>query len=118
MGVKKSGYEIVDYVIEKVAKKKEIRQGRKVLTTDMKMNWQKTLSWNCWELENLRTVQDFIIMLRLKKLNLVFLMETRKNFGSSEILRKWLGYVGYFEVDSIGGSGGLMMLWEENVQFE
>jgi exonuclease III len=69
------------------------------------------LSWNCWGLGNPRTVQVLNRMVRTKKPNLVFLIETKLNSKKMEAIRIKLGFDAIFMVDSISKSGGLALMW-------
>jgi hypothetical protein len=51
-------------------------------------------------------------MVRTKKPNLIFLMETKLHRRKMEANRIKLGFDGMFVVDSIGKSGGLALLWK------
>jgi exonuclease III len=70
------------------------------------------LSWNCRGLGNPWTVRDLRQMAKEKKLDIVFLIETKCKKGSMEKLRVQLGFNGLFVVDPVGLSGGLALLWK------
>lgn len=53
-----------------------------------------------------------------KKFNLVFIMETKIKTKKSEFIKRRIGFKGYFTVDSIGKSGGLVMLWNSELKVE
>jgi hypothetical protein len=76
------------------------------------------LSWNCRGLGNPRTVQDFCQMVKEKRPNLVFLMETKLRKQKLEIIRSKLGFENMFVVDCVGKSGGLVLFWEEGWEVE
>lgn len=48
----------------------------------------------------------------------LFLIETKAKIGKLERLRCFLGFEGLFHVDSIGRSGGLAFLWNDNKEVE
>lgn len=62
----------------------------------------KTLSWNYQGLGNPWTVQDFYHMVKEKRPNLVFLMETKMNNSKCEKNEKKI-------VERVGRKGGLIM---------
>jgi len=76
------------------------------------------LSWNCRGLGNPLTVQTLRRLVRTKKPNLVFLMETKQVSKSLESVRVKLGFEANFVVDSIGRSGGLALLWNLETKVE
>jgi len=76
------------------------------------------LSWNCRELGNLRTVQNLHQLVKDKKPDVVFLMETICTTKFMEGLRVQLGFSGLFVVDPVGRSGGLALLWKDTVNIE
>jgi endonuclease/exonuclease/phosphatase family metal-dependent hydrolase len=69
------------------------------------------ISWNCRGLGNLRTVRDLYQLVKEKRPNFLFLMETKRNKIKMEVIRSQLGYAGMFVVDPVGKSGGLALLW-------
>ena len=64
-------------------------------------------SWNCRGLENSWTVQDLCRMMKEKKPNLVFLMETKLQRTKMENIIIKLGFSNMFVVECVGRSGGL-----------
>jgi hypothetical protein len=64
------------------------------------------LSWNCRGLGNLRTVRDLRLMVKEKKVTLLFLMETKVRNKAMQCLRVSLGFDGLLTVDPVGKSGG------------
>lgn len=73
------------------------------------------LSWNCRGLRNLQTVRDLHQLVKEKKPALVFLIETKLLNKKSSFLKIKLGYNHMFVVDSVGHSGGLILLWREGM---
>jgi hypothetical protein len=57
-------------------------------------------------------------MVKEKRLNFLFLMETKSNKIKMEVIRGQLGYAGMFVVDPVGKSGGLALLWREVDELE
>jgi hypothetical protein len=57
-------------------------------------------------------------MVKEKKPNFLFLMETKSNKIKIEVIRGQLGYAGRFVVDSVEKSGGLALLWREVDELE
>jgi exonuclease III len=75
-------------------------------------------SWNCRGLGNPWTVQDLCRMVKEKKPDLVFLMETKLRRKKMENIRIKLGFSNMFVVDCIGRSGGLGLFWGEEAKVE
>jgi exonuclease III len=76
------------------------------------------ISWNCRGLGNLRTVRELHRMVKQKKPILVFLMETKLRHDRMEAIRRKLEFPNMLAVDCIGKSGGLALLWNEEVKLE
>ncbi|XP_062174673.1 uncharacterized protein LOC133879886 [Alnus glutinosa] len=76
------------------------------------------LSWNCRGLGNSRTIRTLTNLVRNKKPHFVFLMETKMMKHKMEFLRNKLGFDSLFAVDCKGRSGGLILLWNSDVQLE
>jgi hypothetical protein len=76
------------------------------------------LAWNCRGLGNPRAVRDLRRMLKLKKPNVVFLMETKLGKNKMELIRIKMGFSNLFVVDSVGRSGGLALLWDDDTELE
>jgi len=72
------------------------------------------LSWNCRGLRNLRIVQSLRHLVKTKRPNLVFLMETKIMQGKADAIRIKLGFDHCFVVDCHGKSGGVMVLWKNS----
>jgi exonuclease III len=68
------------------------------------------LSWNCRGLGNPGTVHDLHRLIKEKKHDLVFLMETKIQNKKCDFIRIKLGFDYMFGVDSVGRSGGLLLL--------
>ena len=71
------------------------------------------ISWNCRGLGNLRTVQELVDIISIKKPKIVFLMEFKVGRQQVERVKNKLKFEGCFTVDSVRGGGGLAMLWRE-----
>jgi exonuclease III len=71
------------------------------------------LSWNCQGLRNLWTVHEFCRMVREKKPNLVFLMETKLRKNKMEVIWMKIGFKNLFVVESVEKSRGLGLFWED-----
>jgi hypothetical protein len=71
------------------------------------------LSWNCQGLGNPRPVRDLHRLVEKKKPGLVFLMETKLRALRMETIKAKLGFGSIFTVDSVGRSGGLALLWND-----
>lgn len=76
----------------------------------------KILSWNCWGLGNPRTVQDLYLLVKEKRRDIVFLMETKLLVWKFEVIKKKLNCEGCFVVEPRGRSGGLALLWSQEVK--
>lgn len=76
------------------------------------------LCWNCRRLGNPRTVQDLWLIVKEKKLIVVFLLETKITSVRFVYLKKVLGFDGCFVVESMERSGGLVLLWRIEVEIE
>jgi exonuclease III len=70
------------------------------------------LSLNCQRLGNPRTVRNLHRLVKEKKPDLVFLMETKMQNKKCDFIRIKLGFDYMFGVDSVGRSGGLLLLWK------
>jgi exonuclease III len=81
-------------------------------------NTMKILSWNYRGLENPRTVRDLCLMVKEKRPEVVFLIETKCRSAKMEQIRVRIGFEGLFVVDLIGKSGGLALLWRESNTLE
>lgn len=76
----------------------------------------KTLVWNTCELGNPWEIRTLWDMVRREAPHLVFLQETWLLSLNMEKLRYELGYPNYLVVDCTGRSGGLVLLWNSDVQ--
>jgi exonuclease III len=76
------------------------------------------LSWNCRGLGNLRTIHELRPMVREKKPNLMFLMETKLRKNKIELIRTKIGFNNMFVVECVGKSGGLALFWEDGNNVE
>jgi exonuclease III len=76
------------------------------------------LCWNCRGLGNPRTVRDLCRLVKEKKPNLVFLIETKLRTDKLERIRIRIGFNSVFGVDSVGRSGGLALLWSDEISVE
>lgn len=75
----------------------------------------RIMSWNWRGLGNLRTVQELCRLIKQKKPAMVFLMETKLRKIKMENVRCKLGYLNMFVVDRVGRSGGLALLWSDDI---
>jgi hypothetical protein len=76
------------------------------------------LCWNCRGLGNPRTVRDLCRLVKEKKPKLVFLIETKLRTDKLERIRIRIGFNSVFGVDSVGRSGGLALLWSDEISVE
>ena len=75
-------------------------------------------SWNCRGLGNLRTVHALQSLVKTQGPEVLFLMETKLNSREMESIQVLLGFNNMFVVPSHGRSGGLAMLWRQEVGLE
>jgi hypothetical protein len=73
------------------------------------------LSWNCRGLGNPRAVRDLCQLVKEKKPKMVFIVETKLHHHRLDFLKSKLGMVNLFGVDSVGKSGGLCLLWRNDI---
>jgi hypothetical protein len=79
----------------------------------------KILSWNCRGLGNHpRAVRDLCRVVKEKRLEMVFLMETILRTPRVELLKCRLGFSSVFVVDRVGRSGGLALFWNDVLKVE
>jgi len=76
------------------------------------------ISWNCRGLGNLRSVRDLCHMVKEKRPNFVFLMETISTKHRMELLRVKMGFAGALVVNPVGRSGGLALMWKNDCNLE
>jgi hypothetical protein len=57
-------------------------------------------------------------LVKEKRPNFLFLMETKRNKIKMKVIRGQLGYAGLFVVDLVGKSGGLALLWRKVEELE
>jgi hypothetical protein len=74
------------------------------------------LSWNGGRLGNPRIVRGLRHLVKNKKPDLVFLMETKLIQNKASFFKAKLGFDNSFMVDSKGHSGGLILLWQSEWQ--
>lgn len=65
-----------------------------------------------------RTVRELRRLMKAKKAEVVFLIETKMNNKKLEPIRSKLGFQNAFGVGSVGKSGGLALLWQGEVELE
>lgn len=73
------------------------------------------LSWNCRALGNLRAVHVLQRLISNKDPTVVFLRETKSNVAHMERLMRKLNFDRSFTVASRGRSGGLYVLWKDEI---
>jgi hypothetical protein len=78
----------------------------------------KLICWNCRGLGNPRTVKDLCQMVKVKRPGLVFLMETKLRSNKMVEIKHKAGFTNVFVVDCVGRSGGLALMWGEDVDLE
>lgn len=73
------------------------------------------LSWNCRGLGNLQTVHDLCRLVKEKRPELVFLIETKLRQHRFDKIKNKLGFNSLFVVDYVRRSGGLALLWIDDL---
>ncbi|XP_042939538.1 uncharacterized protein LOC122274575 [Carya illinoinensis] len=76
------------------------------------------ISWNCRGLGNPRTVRILNRLVKDKCPSLVFLMETKCSKARIETVKRCIKFDSCLVVDSKGSSGGLAMLWKDDVKVQ
>lgn len=78
----------------------------------------KLLSWNCQGLGNPLTVQHFRALVAQERPDLVFIMETKNQNNVVERIRKRTPFKISFTIELVGITGGLVLMWDEEVHVE
>ena len=73
------------------------------------------VSWNCQGLGNPKAVRALHSMVKSKAPKVLFLMETKLSGKRMEGIRTKVGFDYAFTVPSVGRSGGLALLWKQEV---
>ncbi|XP_074342413.1 uncharacterized protein LOC141679959 [Apium graveolens] len=76
------------------------------------------LRWNCWGRGNPRAICILSDLVKVRKLDFLFLSEAISNANKIEALRIKFGFFQYFFVDCVGHSGGLTVFWRHQVKYE
>jgi exonuclease III len=76
------------------------------------------ISWNCRGLGHPRAIRDLCQKVKEKRPTILFLMETKCGKNKMEVIRSKLGFEGSFEIELMGRSGGLALLWKEAGRLE
>lgn len=71
----------------------------------------KILSWNIRGMRNPRAIHNLKFEVRKNSSNILFISETKCKKERIEIVKKELGFDLCFWVDSMGKSGGLALVW-------
>ena len=72
------------------------------------------LSWNCRGLGQPQTVQMLVELVKWKKPNFIFLIETLCNRNKLERLKVKLGFECLLTINPAGRSGGLALYWKSS----
>ena len=75
----------------------------------------KLMSWNCRGLGNQRAVDVLSHLVRVKAPKILFLMETKRSLEEMKWIQNDLPYRCMFVVPSVRRSGGLALLWMEEI---
>lgn len=73
-------------------------------------------AWNCWGLGNPPIIRTLKSLLRGTSLSTPFLSETKMSENISIFAQ--FGFQNYYIIPSVGRSGGLWLLWKEEIQIE
>ncbi|XP_060959448.1 uncharacterized protein LOC133030655 [Cannabis sativa] len=73
------------------------------------------ISWNARGLSNPRAFRQLRLLISQKKPDVIFIMETKLSVGSISKFRNAFKFPNGIEVPRIGLSGGLLFLWNSNV---
>ncbi|CAM8965691.1 unnamed protein product [Rhodiola kirilowii] len=76
----------------------------------------RAICWNCRGVGGPRAVRSLNDVVRTHRPSLLGLIETKKEDGDWEFLKSKLGFRGCFAVGSQGRSGGLALLWSDDVE--
>ena len=76
----------------------------------------KIMSWNCWRLGNQCAVDVLSHLVRKKAPKILFLMETKQSVSEMKQIQASLPYRCMFVVPTIRRSGGLALLWLEEIE--
>jgi exonuclease III len=74
------------------------------------------LSWNCRGLGNPKAIRALHEMVQSKVPSILFLIETKMDNSEMTVVRSRLGFHNALIVPSMGRSGGLAMLWKDDVE--
>ena len=78
----------------------------------------RALGWNCWGLGTPWSVNALCEIVRRWDPNFVFLLETKLKKKAMERAKRKVGFVYSLVVPKSDKSGGLAMLWKENINLE
>ena len=76
------------------------------------------MSWNCRGLGNRSAVRVLTDLVRSKGPNVLFLMETKLSVTEMIPIRDELGYRSMLAVPSLRRSGGLALLWKDDIMVD
>src|SRR3954467_12679245 len=76
----------------------------------------KILSWNCRGVSNPRAIPNLRSLAQKHRPDVIFLSETLAKSQRLESIRVMLRYNSCLTVDVEGRSGGLTVLWKDNIQ--
>ena len=76
------------------------------------------IAWNCRGLGNPRAIRALKELIQMKDPKLIFFMETKVKESRMMKLKYSLGFKNCVAVDCTGKSGGLAMLWTDDVLVE
>lgn len=74
------------------------------------------LFWNCSGLGNPRSVQVLVDLVHTKRLDFIFLSETKCEQVTIKWVARKLGFLKSFVVNKVGMGGGLALLWRKGFE--
>ncbi|KAL9670235.1 hypothetical protein QQ045_007786 [Rhodiola kirilowii] len=78
----------------------------------------RIIGWNCRGVGGPRAIRSICDVVRTHRPSIFGLIETKKNDGNWDPIRCRLGFKGCVAVDSRGKSGGLALMWTDEVELE
>ncbi|XP_043724222.1 uncharacterized protein LOC122671183 [Telopea speciosissima] len=75
----------------------------------------RLIGWNCQGLGRPSTIRALNNLLKAENPEILFIMETKSKEAVIDKVRRRGNFQNYITVDPVGASGGLALLWKENV---
>lgn len=74
------------------------------------------LCQNYQELRNLQTILKFYHLVKVQRLSIIFIMETKRMQSVMKMVKCKVGFQNYFLINPTGCKGGLALPWREEVE--